>query len=352
MPSTHRYLRVQDLRRLRNLLFSSRRPVEGLYAGKHASPQRGRSVEFTDYRQYMPGDEISAIDWKVWGRTDKLFVKLFEHQTDMTVHLVVDASASMGYSGITAPRAQAIAFGTRPNPARGPRAESDSKYDHACRLAAAIAFLLTRQQDRVSFGVAQDGLAEFQRPQASAAHMLSILTAMERIKPAGEAHLAGALHALAGRVSRRSLIMVFSDLLDEAGPILSNLSIFTHRGGEVVLFHILHPDELKLPDLQEGLFVDSESDHRLTLNVADVRPAYEQRLRDFLASWSSASRGRGFDYLPVNSGTDYYRTLERYLFRRTAGAPPDERATTTQAPESRLVRTLEELSSKRKRETH
>src|ERR1043166_4031494 len=101
MPAqAHKYLRPQDLRRLRNLIFTPRRPVEGLYAGKHASPQRGRSVEFTDYRPFTPGDEPSAIDWKVYGRSDKLFVKLFQHQTDMTVHLMVDGSASMGYAGV------------------------------------------------------------------------------------------------------------------------------------------------------------------------------------------------------------------------------------------------------------
>jgi len=128
-----KYLRTQDLRRLKNVFFSSRRVVEGQYAGRHASPQRGHSVEFNDYRQYMPGDEVADIDWKVYGRSDKMFIKLFEHQSDMTVNLVVDGSASMAYAGLDG---------------------RYSKYDHACLMAAAIAFLTTKQQDKVSFALA------------------------------------------------------------------------------------------------------------------------------------------------------------------------------------------------------
>lgn len=338
----HKYLRPQDLRRLRNLIFTARRPVEGLYAGRHPSPQRGRSVEFTDYRPFTPGDEPSAIDWKVYGRSDKLFVKLFEHQTDMTLHLVVDGSASMGYAGVRG---------------RAGRAESrvsdlgpDSKYDHACRLAAAIAFLTTARQDRVSFAVARDGLADFQRPQASPAHVIKILAAMERMKPAGEAHLAGALGELAARVKQRGLVIVFSDLLDDPEPVLKSLSLFTHRGGEAVLFHILHGDELKLPALEEAIFTDSETRGRLSLNIPDIRPAYEKRLRRFLDGWSAACRTRGFDYQLVNTSINYYRSLERYLFGRAGGAPAHRGAAPTTSPDGStqaLIDTLERIKKHR-----
>ena len=292
-----KYLRVSDLRRLKSLFFSSRRVVEGQYAGRHASPLRGHSVEFNDYRLYMPGDEIADVDWKIYGRSDKLFIKLFEHQSDMTVNLLLDASASMAYAG----------------PAGG-----QSKYDHACMMAAAIAFLTTNQQDKVSFGVAQGGLMEYRPPYGSFGHLVSILKAMEKVFPAGVADLPGALRKLAGQIGRRGLLVVLSDLLDDARETLSALDVFTHRGGEVILFHILHAHELKLPDVQEAVFVDSEDSARVAMNVADIRAAYDVKLGRFLSTWSAACRGRGIDYKLISTARHYRDALEDYLFQRAS----------------------------------
>lgn len=326
MPDlSHKYLRVQDLRRLRNLLFSARRPVEGRYAGRHVSPQRGQSVEFTDYRQYTPGDQIGDIDWKVYGRSDKLFIKLFEHQSDMPVHLVVDASASMGYQGISGSRVSRFRLGSS-NSKPETQKPQPSKFDHACRMAAAIAFLTTRQQDRVSLGIARDGLIEFHRPRSSPSHLLAILRAMERVQPAGEARLAAALSDLASRIprgrgrSRGGLLVVLSDLLDEPDPLLRAMSLFAHHGGEVVVFHVMHPDELKLPELDDAIFTDSETGGRLSLKVPDVREAYEQRVRQFLDGWSSGCRKRGFDYQLVDTADPYHQSLERFLFTRASAS--------------------------------
>ena len=146
---SHRYLRVEDLRRLRHLFFAARRPVDGRYAGRHASPQRGHAVEFSDYREYAPGDELGDVDWRVYGRSDRLFIKLFEHQTDMTVQLLVDASASMGYAGLDVGSPSRLTRLRRParRPGAGLGAASRaSKYDQACLLAGAIAFLAIKQQ--------------------------------------------------------------------------------------------------------------------------------------------------------------------------------------------------------------
>ena len=257
-----KYLRIQDMRRMKNLFFSSRRVVEGQYAGRHASPMRGHSVEFNDYRQYIPGDELGDVDWKVYGRSDKLFVKLFEHQSDMTVTLVVDASASMAYAGLSG---------------------DYSKYDHA--MAAAVAFLTTKQQDKVSFAVAQEGLKEFHRPHGSMGHLLSILRSMEATRPAGQARLGQAIRKSGGMVSRRGLMVIFSDLLDDAEDVFSAISAFTHRGGEAIFLHVLHTDEFRLPDVHQGVFEDSETAGRISVNVEDIRSAYDRRFNQFLATW-------------------------------------------------------------------
>jgi len=323
-----RYLRLADLRRLKNLLFASRRIVEGLYTGRHASPQRGHSVEFNDYREYFPGDEIGDIDWKVYGRTDRLMIKLFEHQSDMAVHLVVDASASMDYRGLGGPKTKkqaprsgsastaAKAFANAPKPwAFGPSAH-DSKYDHACRMAASIAFLTTKQQDKVSLSLVQNGIARHERPMSSVTHLISMLRAMEEIEPTGEANLDDALKKLASLTKRRGVIIIFSDLLDDFEKVNEALAIHTHRGSEVILFHVLHEDELHLPAMHEAVFQDSESGGKVTLNVDDVREAYARRMKTFLEQWDTACRGKGIDYNLVSTATPYTKSLENYLAGR------------------------------------
>lgn len=303
LPTDHRYLRMEDLSRLRHRLFASRNVVEGHYAGRHASPHRGHSVEFNDYREYTPGEEVGAIDWKVFGRSDRLYIKLFEHQTDMAVSLLIDASASMCYP--------AIASDTAPAPATTHR-----KYDHACMMAAAIAFLAVRQQDRVALGFARDGLADFHRPHGTFAHLSELLAHMEGVTPGGNAALAATLRALAGRISRKGLLIVFSDLWDNQDDILRALTIFTHRGNEVIVFHILHEDEFRLPNLDDAVFLDSETGSRVRLNAREAQADYQQRLARHLAGWATALRTRGIDHNIVNTSLPYHESLERYLFAR------------------------------------
>lgn len=292
----HPYLRIADLRRLRHLFFSSRRVVEGQYAGRHTSPQRGHSVEFSDYREYRPGDELGDVDWKVYGRSDRYYIKLFEHQSNMTVHLLLDASASMGYK------------------ANG----RDSKFEHACRMAASIAFLIIKQQDHFSFGTAKHGLRDFQRPAGTYVQLNAMLEQMQRMQPRGEAKLDEAIKSLSGRINRKGLVILFSDLLEDDQAVIQSLSLLMHRGLEVIVFHVLDTDELQLPDMAEAIFVDSESRRPLRLNVDDIRPAYQQRLRRFLNRWSSACRARGIDYKLVSTAQPYHQALEDYLFSRSA----------------------------------
>lgn len=185
---------MQDLRRLTQFFFTGRKPIEGQYSGQHATPQIGQSVEFRDYRQYMPGDEIGSIDWKIYGRSDKLFIKIFEHQADLTVNLLVDASASMAYRGVNRSRRRIL-------PWEPPIEEPPSKFDYACSLAAAIGFLIVKQHDRVGFSLAQGGLSQFLAARGTLTHLTAILDGMEQARPQGEARLAEAIRDLAGRTS-------------------------------------------------------------------------------------------------------------------------------------------------------
>jgi uncharacterized protein (DUF58 family) len=334
-PTSRRYLRIQDLRRLRHMEFASRRLAEGRLTGRHDSRQRGRSIEFNDYRQYMPGDELADLDWKVYGRSDRLYVKLYEHETDLTVNVLVDASASMDYAGLEGgaglrdatglpalgSRLSARRRGVKPTgDGRQPTADSTiSKFDQACFIAAAISFLVAKQRDRVLFGLAQGGLQSVHRPASSMRHLLAILEAMEQARPGGEAAVAGAIEQLCAVNPRKGVLVLISDLLDDREGILRALDTYRARGSEIIVFHVLHADELRLPEAANGMFIDSESGARVRVNVDDVRAAYEERMRSFLRTWAEACRRRGIDYNLVSTAESYYKPLERYLLRRSCG---------------------------------
>jgi uncharacterized protein (DUF58 family) len=313
------YLQISDLQRLEHLSFSSRRTVEGQYSGQHATPQRGKSVEFRDYRQYIPGDELSNVDWKVYGRSDKLFIKIFEHQADLTAHLLVDASASMAFRGIRARRSQPVGYAKRTRGGKDAGLPL-SKYDCACGLAAGLAFLIVKEKDRVSFAAAREGLHEHLPPSSSVVNLSGILKAMERINPSGEAQLSQAIRELAGKSRKRDLLIVFSDLLGTSGEIMNALSLWLHRGGEVIVFHVMHAEELTLPVVPNGIFIDSETDERIRLNVEDIRPEYDARMKVFLDGWSQTCRGNGIDYVLSSTAEPYHEQLFRFLTRRAASA--------------------------------
>jgi uncharacterized protein (DUF58 family) len=312
-----KYLQLADLRRLQHLSFFCRRTVEGQYSGQHATPQRGQSVEFRDYRQYIPGDELSNVDWKVYGRSDKLFIKIFEHQADLTAHLVVDASASMGFRGINIAKPPSAGNRQRARGAKDAKLPQ-SKYDRACSLAASLAFLIVKDRDRVSFAAAREGLHEHLPPSNSAVNLTAILKAMERIAPAGEAQLSQAIRELAGKSRKRDLLIVFSDLLGSTDDVMNALSLWLHRGGEVIVFHVMHAEELNLPPFQNGTFIDSETAQRVRLNIEDIRPQYEARMKAFLEGWSQACRGNGIDYVLSSTAEPYHEQLYQFLSRRAA----------------------------------
>lgn len=318
--------------RFKNIVFSPRRMVTGAYAGRHATPQRGHSVEFADYREYTPGDEVADVDWKIYGRSDKLFIKLFEHYSDMSVTLLIDGSASMHYAGTagvsSAPstsqgsswlsRAASNVTG-RVKSAVSRHDPHTSKYDLACRMAAAIGFLTIKQQDKVACAIACDGLSEYVRPGGSIGHLYKVLRMMEAHRAEGKAGLATSIEELSRRNKRRGVIVIFSDLEEPQDEVLRSMSLLTHRGCEVVVFQILHEDELKLPDLSDALFEDSETGQRVRLNVDDIRTAYEAQLRKRIDTWSAALRAKHIDHNVVSSAVPYYQALERYLFARSGG---------------------------------
>lgn len=275
MSSVHsRYLRPQDLDRLRHLVFMPRRPMEGLYAGRHRSAQRGQSVEFADYRPYLPGDPVSDIDWKIYGRSDRLMVRLFEHQTEMHVHVVLDASASMRYLDGKWP----------------------TKFDRAASLAAAVGFLVLQQQDRVSLSLAAPRPV-FQPLAAGAHQMAPFLEHLEKVRPTGQAALGRTLEELARRQPHRGWVVVLSDLHEPMDPVMRGLERLRSSGCGVLVYQVLHPDEMRLPETGGPVvFTDSESGQKLKIDPGEVQALYQERLAVWLAKWRDLLRARGMEY--------------------------------------------------------
>lgn len=313
------YLQIQDLQTLRRMRFVPRHHVHGHHIGLHDSPQHGQNVEFSEYREYNPGDDVSRIDWKVYARCNRLMVKRFEHQTNLRVTLLVDASTSMRYRGY-AP--QPLKFRNRLLPSIPPPIASNfkaSKYDVACQLAASIAFLLVQQKDRVAFARARKGL-DMLTPCRSGFPHLNVITQQMSVPPLPgtiQAELPAALNALQLRMKRRGMVMVFSDFLEKEGEVLKSLRAFRARGDEVILFHVLHADELNLPDAGPVLMRDSERGTDLPVLSRDARKTYQARLQDYLDTLQLQTRKEGFDYNLVSTANPYFHTLRRYLQERS-----------------------------------
>jgi uncharacterized protein (DUF58 family) len=310
-----RFLSPSDMQRLRHLELSTVRRVRGTFSGRHSSRQRGQSVEFNDYRQYMPGDDPADVDWKAYGRTDRLYIKLYEHESELTTTLLIDGSASMAFRGCDAPPP-----GTKVFDIKGALSDRDhrSKFELAGSIAAALAFLLIQRSDRVALGIASGGLATFERPGVSMAHLRQILSALDAHESKGVAGLPQAIDELLRRTKRRGLLVVISDFLDDTDATIAALAQAGARGHEIVLFHTLHQEELDLPAGGTGLFIDSESGERVRVHIDDIRQEYQQAMAEFTERLQRMAVGLGFDRVPVHTGEDHFAVLERYLLRRGA----------------------------------
>lgn len=298
-----RHLTPRQLGKLRNLLFTARTIVEGAYAGRHRSPFKGASPEFVDYREYHPGDELRTINWKAVARTERLFIRLFEKQTDMNVHLMIDTSASMGYGG----RRNFDPF----DPA------TLSKLDYALCLGAALAYLIVKQGDKVALTLYSDRVREHLPPGGTFSHLYSMLSAMERTEAGGGTAVAHALRSAYGLCRRRGLLIVVSDLIGEPAELFGALNLYRHRGFDIILFHLLHTHELMLPQMASVDFIDSETGEEVNSHPDEIREAYGRRIRDWIAELRAGARARRIEYESISTATPYSQALQKYMLRRS-----------------------------------
>lgn len=298
-----------------SLELRARMVVEGLMTGMHRSPYQGFSVEFAQHRQYTPGDDTRFLDWKVFGKTDKLYLKQYQKETNLDMVLLVDASGSMGYgSGF----------------AKGPW----RKFDHAATLAAAMAHLALRQQDRVGLTVFDSTVRAATRMSNSLGHWRSIVEALSMHSPAvaqeadgkrdGEAaepqtDFAGLFDRTVAKLSQRSLLILISDLFDDPALLERGLARLHHRRHDVVILQTLDPAELTFPFRDASEFVGLEAEGRLPLDPAALRRAYLDSLNAHLHQVEQIARRFRFDYLRVDTSQPLGPLLSHFLARRAAG---------------------------------
>ncbi len=284
-----------EMRRLAGLRLGSRFTVEGTMVGAHRSSQRGVSLEFSDYRHYVPGDDLRHLDWRAMARNERLYIRQYEQECNLRVYLLVDASGSMGYAG---------------------PGQTAAKFQTAARLAAALAYITVRQQDNVGLTLFAKDLL-FQLPAGGGAEHLRILTnRLAAQKPAGETGIAETLHRLAGSIRRRALVVIFSDLFDDLDRVRQALAHFRRRKHDVILYHMLDPAELDFPFEADTAFTDLETGVELPVNPRELRQAYLHEMETFLYETRRICAGLDVDYVRTAGIADIPLFLRRHLTKR------------------------------------
>ena len=290
------FLDPRVLNRIGRLELRARNIVEGTISGLHRSPFSGFSVEFASHREYVPGDEIKHIDWKVWARADRLYIKQYEEETNLRCTILLDCSRSMAY---------------------GDEGPGMSKFGYAATMAASLAYLLQRQQDGVGL-VLFDTAVRLNLPVSShPSHMRRIMHELNEAKPDRETDVSDVFHRLAEEIPKRGLIVLISDLFVDAETLTRALSHFRHRRHEVIVLHVMHDDELEFPFRDNTLFRGLEQDVELMTDPRALRKAYLAALEKFQALVRRQCANGGMDYVLAATGDPMDAALSAYLaFRR------------------------------------
>jgi uncharacterized protein (DUF58 family) len=277
--------------------------VEGFIAGMHRSPYHGFSVEFAEYRQYMQGDNIRNLDWKVYGKTDRFYVKVYEEETNLKSTILLDKSGSMGFSS------------RRGNGKKGDPAAVD-KLTYGGLLAASLSYLMIRQQDAVSLCAFDDKIRTLLPHRSVRKHLFFLLGNLEHLTPGSRTRISPALHYIAERVRRRGLIILISDLMDDPEKILMGLKHFRHRKHEVIVFHILDPRELDLDYRDEVEFHDLESNRRIRVEPAFLKDQYSKQVQSWIDRLNRGCKGHQIDYNLITTETPFDQALTAFLNKR------------------------------------
>jgi uncharacterized protein (DUF58 family) len=284
------------LSRLAAVPLFARRPMQGNVSGRHPSPHRGSSVEFAEYRKYVPGDDLRRLDWRAYGRSDRFYVKEFEADTNLRCCLVLDTSGSMafGSSGLT-------------------------KIDYARRIAGALGYLALQQGDAVGLSCVANGLVRNVPPRRNPAHLISIFDLLDEARPQGETQLVSVLHELAETIRQRALIVIISDVFVDPELLRGCFQHLKFRRHDVAIFHLLDSQEVEFNFRRPMRFLDLEGGPAIFADPTDIAERYHRALTGYLAALRQHVLESSVDYHRVLLNEDYERVLMRFLIGRTRG---------------------------------
>ncbi len=292
MKNKTKYLNSEILARLSRLDLKARLVVEGFLTGLHHSPYKGFSQEFTDYRPYMPGDEIKRIDWKVFARRDRFYVKEYQEETNLRAYILLDKSGSMGYG------------------------KQITKLEYAKFLSACLAYLLFKQRDGVGIITFDTKINHFIPPSAKKINFTRILQSIDEINSGNETSLASILFELGQKIKRRALVILISDLFDKPETVLKSLKSFRARRHEIIVFQIIDPQEFTFPFSEIAIFQDMETNENLVIEPSAVRESYKKKFGEFLDYYNRHMPESRIDYELINTAESFDRALFSYLQKR------------------------------------
>ena len=285
-PSVISKLKTLDLR--------ARMVVEGFMVGLHRSPYHGFSVEFSQHRPYMQGDALKNVDWKVYAKSEKFFIKQFEEETNLLCNIFIDVSKSMDYK----------------------YSSSITKLDYAITLAASLAYVLIDQQDSVGLAVFSDMVHNYLPPKSNRVYLKTLLTALGQIKPSGNTNTAKSLDSVAEKIKKRGLTIIISDFFDDPDSILTALKHIHFKKNEVIVFQILDPIERNFGFDRDAVFVDLETGEQMTTQPHQIQRAYQQAMKDYLAKIKNGCLNYGIEYNLIDTSQSFDKALMSYFAKR------------------------------------
>ena len=295
MESAENYLNPQTLNELKGLEFKARMIVEGYVSGKHKSPYRGFSVEFAEHREYVPGDDLRYVDWKVFGKSDRIYLKQYDEETNFTCHLLVDTSESMNYASSS---------------------KNLTKLEYAKQFAAALGYLIVHQQDAVGLATFDTKVAHFLRPGSTAVQLRQMCQMLETSPGSGESAIGPIFHELAERIKRRGVIAIFSDFFDDPESIAMGLKHFWHRRHDVVLFHVIDPAEQDFPFVDPTLFKGLENLGEQLTEPRSLKKAYQREFEEFTRALRTSAHELHMAYVLLRTDRPLDVALHEFLSRR------------------------------------
>jgi uncharacterized protein (DUF58 family) len=294
--NAEKYLKPEVIRQVARLDLRAKFIVEGFIAGLHASPFQGFSVEFSEHRKYSPGDNISDIDWNVFAKTDRFYVKKFQAETNLTGYLVMDLSGSMGYT----------------------YRQELTKFEYSISLAAALCYLMIHQQDPVGLIAFDQKVRQSLAPGSKRSQLGNILSLLAKLKPTGTTEIEASLNQVASMIRHRSLVMLFSDLLGDSDTILKAIHRLRFSGNDLIIFHILDEAEEKFPFEGMCRLEDNETNEMLEVDAEAIKADYLDEVAKFRSSYKNECVRARVDYVPLHTGMPFDKALMSYLLTRQA----------------------------------